>query len=137
MRGPSRRLERVLRLFLGLCRVAQEVGVFVAYEYDKREWEQIATRIESKDRRVGPNHFFELLDTDTRRDVKEMVARAKAAPKRESGGPPRNISPAQIQRTPWPAPPVRKHGNTLPPPPPLLRPKGARRGGSENDGRRR
>ena len=81
-RAESATFEWVLRRFLDLCRVAQEEGVFVAYEYDKREWEQITTRIESKDRRVDPNQIFERLDTDTRHDVKEMVARVKAAPKR-------------------------------------------------------
>ena len=69
--------ESLILRFLDLCRLAQEEGVQVAYEYDKREWEMVRTRVESKDKRVDPDQIFSRLDTDVRRDVKEMCNRAR------------------------------------------------------------
>ena len=78
-------VERLLRRFLDLCRLAQEEGVGMAYEYDRQEWSSLATRIECKDPHVKPDVSFERVNTDTKRDVRGQLDRAKV-PAKLTGG---------------------------------------------------
>ncbi|CAK0834660.1 unnamed protein product, partial [Prorocentrum cordatum] len=71
--------ERLLRRFLDLCHMAQELGVTVAYEYDRQEWLRLGTQIENKGPSVDPDASFEKIDHGLRADVKDQCSRAKQA----------------------------------------------------------
>ena len=70
--------ERLLRQYLNLCKLAQEKGVQIAYEYDRVQWATIADRIDAKDRSVAVNDEFGKLNTDMRRDAEDLCERATA-----------------------------------------------------------
>ena len=62
LRAGAISFERLLGRFLDLCRIAQEDGVGVAYEYDRHEWSSIPARIECKDPELGPDQTFERIN---------------------------------------------------------------------------
>ena len=57
----------------------------MTYEYDRHEWSSLATRIECKDPQVKPDVSFERVNTDTKRDVRGQLDRAKVAAKLTGG----------------------------------------------------
>ena len=68
------------------CRLAQEEGAKVAYELGKAEWATIATRVESKDSKCDVNVMFAKIDSDSRRQVKDSLARSSKPPPQQKGG---------------------------------------------------
>ena len=76
LRQEAVSFERLLRYFLNLSQLAQRGGVLIAYEYDRSEWASLAARIECKDE-VQPDDVLRRLNTDTRRDVKDLISRSR------------------------------------------------------------
>ncbi|CAK0791765.1 unnamed protein product, partial [Prorocentrum cordatum] len=76
--GASRSLFFKLR-FLDLCHLAQESNVGAAYEFDRREWQQLATRIEDRGKSADPNEIVARVHAHTEAEVRDWVVEAEVA----------------------------------------------------------